>query len=110
MTGSSLTATPAWKALAAHFEETSKATMKDMFAKDADRFDKFSLDFEGILLDYSKNRITDETMKLLYGLANQQDVNGLAKKMYAGEKISKYRRNVDCDGSLTRSQLQMMKI
>lgn len=88
MTGSSLAATPAWKALAAHFEETKSATMKNMFAADADRFDKFSLDFEGILLDYSKNRITDETMKLLYGLANQQDVSGLAKKMYAGEKIN----------------------
>jgi hypothetical protein len=95
MTGS-LTATPAWKALAAHFEETNSATMKDMFAADPDRFEKFSLDFEGILLDYSKNRISDKTMKLLYGLAKQQDVSGLAKKMYAGEKISKYRRTLLC--------------
>ena len=89
MTGASLTATPAWKALTAHFEETKSATMKDMFAADADRFDKFSLNFEGMLLDFSKNRINDETMKLLYGLAKQQDVSGLAKKMFAGEKISK---------------------
>lgn len=85
----SLTATPAWKALAAHFDETKTATMKDMFAADPARFDKFSLDFEGILLDYSKNRINEETMKLLYGLAVQQDVSGLAKKMFGGEKISK---------------------
>lgn len=87
MTGS-LTATPAWKALAAHFEATKSATMKDMFAADAGRFDKYSLDFEGILMDFSKNRIDDETMKLLYGLAKQQDVSGLAKKMFEGEKIN----------------------
>ena len=92
MTGS-LAATPAWKALAAHFQETQSTTMKDMFAKDSGRFDKFSLEFEGILMDFSKNRINDETMKLLYGLAEQQDVSGLAKKMFGGEKISKYRRN-----------------
>lgn len=88
MTGSSLTASPAWKALAGHFEETKDATMKDMFAADPERFSKFSLEFEEILLDFSKNRINEETMKLLYGLAKQQDVSGLAKKMYAGEKIN----------------------
>ncbi len=64
--------------------------MKDMFAADEARFDKYSLSFEDILLDFSKNRINDETMKLLYGLASQQDVNGIAKKMFAGEKISKF--------------------
>lgn len=89
MTGS-LSASPAWKALAAHFAEIQSDTMKDMFAADPARFDKFSLDFEGILMDFSKNRINDETMKLLYGLSSQQDVTGLAKKMFSGEKISKY--------------------
>jgi len=83
-----LSASPAWKALAAHYAETSSATMKDMFAADPGRFDKFSLDFEGILMDFSKNRITEETMKLLYELAIQQDVSGLAKKMFSGEKIN----------------------
>ncbi len=89
MTGS-LTASPAWEALAAHFAEIKGETMKDMFAADAARFDKYSLEFEEILMDFSKNRITDETMKLLYGLAGQQDVTGLAKKMFGGEKISKF--------------------
>mmetsp|Transcript_3031 Transcript_3031/g.8239 ORF Transcript_3031/g.8239 Transcript_3031/m.8239 type:complete len:556 (+) Transcript_3031:97-1764(+) len=87
MTGS-LAATPAWKALAAHFQETQSTTMKDLFAADSGRFDKFSLEFEDILMDFSKNRINVETMKLLYGLAQQQDVSGLAKKMFAGEKIN----------------------
>jgi glucose-6-phosphate isomerase len=84
----SLTSSPAWKALAAHFSEVKSDTMKEMFAADPARFDKFSLDFEEILMDFSKNRISDETMKLLYGLASQQDVNGLAKKMFGGEKIN----------------------
>lgn len=62
--------------------------MKDLFAQDSERFSKFSMDFEDTLLDYSKNRITEETMDLLYALAEQQDVMGLAKKMYSGEKIN----------------------
>jgi len=62
--------------------------MKDQFAADSDRFNKFSLKFEDILFDYSKNRISGETMDLLYNLAEQQDVLGLAKKMFSGEKIN----------------------
>ena len=85
-----VSATPAWKALAAHYAETNTSTMKDMFAADPERFNKFSLEFESILLDFSKNRINEETMKLLYGLAQQQGVSGLAKKMFSGEKISEY--------------------
>ena len=91
MTGS-LTATPAWEALAAHFQDIKDVKMDQMFKEDPDRFNKFSLNSEGVLFDFSKNRISDETMKLLYGLAKQQDVSGLAKKMFDGEKISKYER------------------
>lgn len=87
---SDLTQSAAWKALDAHFATIKEVTMKDMFAEDPARFNKFSVEFEDILLDYSKNRVTEETMKLLYGLAGQQDVLGMAKKMYSGEKISRY--------------------
>jgi glucose-6-phosphate isomerase len=80
--------TPAWKALEAHFEATKDVHMKDLFAKDPERFNKFSSSFEDILMDFSKNRITEETMDLLYKLAEQQDVMGMAKRMYAGEKIN----------------------
>eukprot|EP00751_Fragilariopsis_kerguelensis_P009563 CAMPEP_0170783758 /NCGR_PEP_ID=MMETSP0733-20121128/15740_1 /TAXON_ID=186038 /ORGANISM="Fragilariopsis kerguelensis, Strain L26-C5" /LENGTH=568 /DNA_ID=CAMNT_0011128559 /DNA_START=371 /DNA_END=2077 /DNA_ORIENTATION=- len=83
-----LTSSPAWKALQVHYEATKNTHMKDLFVSDPDRFTKFSLQFEDILVDSSKNRITDETMKLLYALAKQQDVAGLAKRMYAGEKIN----------------------
>jgi len=83
-----LTSSPAWKALQTHYEATKDVQMKDLFDSDPDRFTKFSTQFEDILCDSSKNRITDETMKLLYALAKQQNVNGLAKQMYSGEKIN----------------------
>lgn len=83
-----LSQSAAWKALEAHYEATKDVHMKELFAKDNDRFNKFSLKFEDILFDFSKNRITEETMDLLYKLAEQQDVKGLAMKMFSGEKIN----------------------
>jgi glucose-6-phosphate isomerase len=83
-----LTQSSAWKALEAHYAIMKDVQMKDMFAQDSERFNKFSMEFEDTLLDYSKNRISEETMDLLYALAEQQDVKGLAKKMYSGEKIN----------------------
>ena len=62
--------------------------MRDLFAQDAQRFEKFSLYFNDILLDFSKNRITDETLNLLLRLAEQADVAGWAQKMFNGEKIN----------------------
>mmetsp|Transcript_82898 Transcript_82898/g.232344 ORF Transcript_82898/g.232344 Transcript_82898/m.232344 type:complete len:550 (+) Transcript_82898:162-1811(+) len=85
---SDLTQSPAWKALEAHYATMKDVEMKTLFANDPERFSKFSMEFEDILLDYSKNRITEETMDLLHALAEQQDVHGLAKKMYSGEKIN----------------------
>lgn len=85
---SDLTQSSAWKALVAHHAVVKDVQMKDMFAQDKDRFNKFSTEFEDILFDYSKNRISEETMDLLYALAEQQDVKALAQKMYAGEKIN----------------------
>jgi len=83
-----LSTTAAWKALEAHYEATKDVHMKDQFAADPDRFNKFSLKFEDILMDFSKNRVSEETMDLLYKLAEQQDVIGMAKRMYSGEKIN----------------------
>ena len=62
--------------------------MRDLFAQDPDRFKKFSLEFDGLFFDFSKNRITDETMTLLRALAAERDVAGWAKKMFSGEKIN----------------------
>jgi glucose-6-phosphate isomerase len=85
---SDLSQSAAWKALDAHFASMKDVEMKSLFASDPERFSKFSMEFEDVLFDYSKNRITEETMDKLYALAEQQDVMGMAKKMYSGEKIN----------------------
>jgi len=85
---SAVTSTPAWQNLQQNYAATKQLAMRDLFAQDPDRFKKFSLEFEGILLDYSKNRITGETMSLLRTLAIARDVPGWAKKMFNGEKIN----------------------
>ena len=83
-----LTQSPAWLALKAHYEQVKDLHTRDLFAQDPERFKKFSVSFEDFLLDYSKNRITDETLKLLFALAQHADVKGMAKRMFAGEKIN----------------------
>jgi len=64
------TETQAWKALQQHFQQMRKVHMRDLFARDPQRFEKFSLRFGDILFDYSKNIITEETMSLLLELAH----------------------------------------
>jgi len=83
-----LTETPAWRALAAHHAEVEGLHMRDLFARDPQRFDRFSLRFEDLLLDYSKHRITDETLRLLLALARQEEVTGWRDRMFAGEMIN----------------------
>src|SRR5947209_6193622 len=85
---STLTDSPAWRALAEHYAKTCKLHLRDLFRQDPARFEKFSVRFQDILLDYSKNRITGETLRLLLDLAKQADVLGRAAKMFAGEKIN----------------------
>ena len=84
----SLTQSAAWQALAAHQKSVASRHMRDLFKEDPRRFDKFSLRFEDVLLDFSKNRITDETFRLLLDLARQADVAGFANRMMAGERIN----------------------
>ena len=80
----------AWKALQAHYDGKMKeASMRELFAADPTRFAQHSLDFEGkVLVDFSKNIATAETMTLLRALATEADVSGWAKKMFSGEKIN----------------------
>ncbi len=85
---SAVTSLPAWHDLEKHYAANKLVAMRDLFAKDPDRFKKFSLEFERMLLDFSKNRITDETMALLRALAVERDVAGWTKKMFNGEKIN----------------------
>jgi glucose-6-phosphate isomerase len=82
------TNSPAWQALSEHFQEIFPLQMRDMFAEDPKRFDKFSLKFNDFLLDYSKQRISEKTMTLLINLARQSDIEAWREKMFSGEKIN----------------------
>ncbi|WP_230347104.1 glucose-6-phosphate isomerase [Methylobacillus methanolivorans] len=79
---------PVWHDLSAHYQEILPLQMRDMFTKDGRRFEKFSLKSEGLLLDYSKHRITDETLPLLFKLARDSKVEEWRDRMFAGEKIN----------------------
>ena len=83
-----LTHTAAWRALDSHFPRVASAHMRDLFADDPDRFGRFSLRACGILLDYSKNRVTAETMRLLRGLARESGVMERANAMFSGARIN----------------------
>ena len=80
--------TPAWKALEAHHETIAQTHMRDLFSKDDNRFGAFSIEVGELFVDYSKHRVTAETMKLLFDLARQQKVNDAIKAMFAGEKLN----------------------
>jgi len=84
----SVTRSEAWKALEAHHAAVGGTAMRKLFAEDPDRFSKFSLSFEDILVDYSKNRVTDETMRLLFALAAQAGLKGWTERLLTGEKIN----------------------
>lgn len=83
------THTQAWKALTAHYEEAQDLQLSDLFANDSDRFAKFSAKFgSDILLDYSKNLITEETLAKLFALAEQTELKAAIADLFSGEKIN----------------------
>ncbi|MGR5066341.1 glucose-6-phosphate isomerase [Photobacterium sp. DNB22_13_2] len=83
------THTEAWKALTAHFEDAQDLQLSELFASDSERFNKFSANFgDDILLDYSKNLITEETMGKLFALAEQTEVKAAIADLFSGEKIN----------------------
>lgn len=85
---SSLTNSVIWHELQNHFSEVADLQMRDMFNDDPRRFDKFSLRFNDILFDYSKNRITDKTLPLLFKLARDSKLNAKIDAMFNGEEIN----------------------
>ncbi|KJY92160.1 glucose-6-phosphate isomerase [Vibrio neptunius] len=83
------TQTSAWNALTAHFESAQDMDLKELFAQDAARFDKFSMRFgSDILVDYSKNLINEETMKHLFALAGETELKAAIEAMFSGEAIN----------------------
>jgi glucose-6-phosphate isomerase len=79
---------PAWKALQTHYEEISRLHLRSLFADDRERGERMAIDAAGIYFDYSKNRVTDETIKLLVQLAEQSDLRGRIDAMFRGDKIN----------------------
>ncbi|HEU4636244.1 MAG TPA: glucose-6-phosphate isomerase [Edaphobacter sp.] len=84
----SLTDRPAWKALRAHAEQIRGRHLRELFAEDASRGTRLTAEAEGIFLDYSKNRVTDETLKLLAQLAEESGLKSRTEAMFTGEKIN----------------------
>lgn len=83
-----LTARKAWKALETHFKKIQKEHLRTLFAKDPERGKRFTLEAAGIFLDYSKNRLTEDTLKLLLQLAEESDLRSRINAMFRGEKIN----------------------
>jgi glucose-6-phosphate isomerase len=82
------TSTEAYKYLADHYIDITSKSLKELFKSDNQRFNKFSLTFNDILVDYSKNRIDDETVALLIQLARECRVKEATKAMFSGERIN----------------------
>jgi glucose-6-phosphate isomerase len=83
-----LTERPAWKALASHYRDVRERHLRDLFAADAGRAERLTADALDLHLDYSKNRITDETVRLLVRLAEESGLRARIEAMFRGEKIN----------------------
>jgi len=82
--------TAAWKALQQHYDQMKNVKISDLFAQDSERSKKFSATFDNqMLVDFSKNRITGETLDKLQALAKECDLTGAIKSMFSGEKINR---------------------
>lgn len=84
----SLTRSPAWRALAAHHRNRDQRSLRDLFAAGPRRFEQFSLEACGLLADYSKNRITEETLALLLALAREREVPARIAALLAGKRVN----------------------
>lgn len=85
---SKLTLSPAWQALSQHYQSIHGLHMRQMFLDDSLRFEKFTIRMDGLLLDYSKNRINDETVTLLLNLAQQAALPIQIERMFCGERVN----------------------
>jgi glucose-6-phosphate isomerase len=102
MTVTPLRERAAWKALQRHHAEIAGRSLRDLFAEDPGRGERFAAEAAGIYLDYSKNRIDDETIRLLLQLADESDLAGRRDRMFSGEHI-----NVSEDRAVLHVALRM---
>src|SRR5215471_12015408 len=78
----------AWDALDSHYKKTSNLHLRQLFADDPKRGERMAIEAMGLYLDYSKNRVTDETLRLLLRLADQSGLRSRIEEMFRGEKIN----------------------
>ena len=83
-----LTRRAAWKALAEHSKQIKKLHLRELFAEDAQRGERLTAEGAGLFLDYSKNRLRDETLRLLVQLAEESNLRARRDAMFSGEKIN----------------------
>ena len=79
---------PAWKALTAHYKKVQGLHLRKLFATDPKRGERMTATAAGLFLDYSKNRVTSETLKLLFKLAEESGLRAWIDAMFGGEKIN----------------------
>jgi glucose-6-phosphate isomerase len=85
---SMLTARPAWQALKAHYQQIQPLHLRQLFAEDPKRGERLAIEAVGLYLDYSKNRVTDETLRLLFQLAEESGLRARIDAMFRGDKIN----------------------
>src|SRR5215212_3877290 len=83
-----LTQRPAWQALATHYQQIKDVHLRTLFEADPQRGQRLAFEAEGLYFDYSKNRVTDETMRLLIALAEECGLRDKTAAMFSGEKIN----------------------
>lgn len=88
MSNTSLIQSPAWKALQAHFPAVSSMHLRELFDNDPERGKRLTAEAAGIFLDYSKNRVTDETLRLLLALAEERGLRARIEAMFRGDRIN----------------------
>ncbi len=79
---------PAWQALTTHYQQVQALHLRELFSQDPQRGERLAAEAVGLYLDYSKNRVTDETLRLLLQLAGECDLSGRITAMFSGEKIN----------------------
>lgn len=101
---------PAWNALGDHYTSTKDLHLRDLFANDPTRGERLTAEAVGIFLDYSKNRVTDETMTLLFQLARESGLEARIKAMFSGEKINVTERRAVLHVALRTPRDEVIKV
>src|SRR5688572_23018188 len=102
--------TKEWKDLVTHRTTVENTTMRDLFSADEQRFSKFSVKIDHLLFDYSKNRITEQTVEKLVALAKARDLEGWRARMFSGDIINTTEKRAVLHTALRRPKSETVSI